>query len=430
MRDDSHRPLGTIADRDATLPAMPPGVQDSALPEITSEAFVATFGEELRRTLDVGTWTAGEDLATLYRRTEEEIRAAVATEDRVLQQIRAEVFPRLRRAVGAPRGAGVYRAERAVLEGVHRGLLLNGGVEACDGTRQVHDTLALTIYQIGVSLVSYRGDQGTFGQRFFRRDLRVAISDPVQEMLALLEGRARRGGVNQPEARDAISALMQRGIMAYAERAILLRRSTAPWRLGHGNPAPYELLTGSGNLDLMVEATALLRELIEGHQKFLFVASEPSDRLLLTIGQALLPGHYAIVYSLRDWISEIVMQGHYRGQPVTTARWDGEQLSYEGWIRRFLDTVAPQVVVGVYRATLLAPAQVFYAHVEHAALAAHIAIADSLLQEHRGFPLLIDLADSVCRGVFGGDTLSGPVATAYADAGAPWRFLSERTTRR
>jgi hypothetical protein len=316
------------------------------------------------------------------------------------------------------------------LERIHRGLLFNGGVEACDGTRQVHDTLALTIYQIGVSLVSYRGDQGTFGQRFFRRDLRVETNDPTEEMLALLERRATRGAINQPDTRDAISQLMQRGIMAYAERAILLRRSTAPWRLGHGNPAPYELLTGSGSLDLMVTATGLLRELIEGHQKFLFVASEPSDRLLLTIGQALPAGHFAIVQPLTDQIRKIVDNGHYRGQPVTNARWDGQQLSYEGWIARFLAEVAPQVVVGVYRATQLAPAQVFYAHIDHADLAAHIAIADSILQEHRGFPMLIDLADSVCRGVFGGDTLTAPVATAYADAGAPWRFLSERTSRR
>jgi hypothetical protein len=73
--------------------------------------------------------------------------------------------------------------------------------------------------------------------------------------------------------------------MAYAERAILLNRSTATWRMGHGNPAPYELITGSGNLDLMIESTKVIRELVERHQKFVFVASEPSDRVLLTIGQ-------------------------------------------------------------------------------------------------------------------------------------------------
>src|SRR5262249_20717224 len=99
------------------------------------------------------------------------------------------------------------------------------------------------------------------------------------------------------------------------------------------------------------------------------------------------------------------------------------------WIKRFRDRVACKVVVGLYRATQVAPAQVFYAHADHAHEAAHIVLADSVLQEHRGFPLLIDLADHVCASVFGSNSLSGLLATAYADAGAPWRYLSERTTR-
>lgn len=127
------------------------------------------------------------------------------------------------------------------------------------------------------------------GHRLFRRDLRMAGGNPTDEALRLLERREQRGGLNQPSRRDTLSELAQRGIMAYAERAILLERSTATWRMGHGDPAPYELITGSGNLDLMIEATNILRKLIEDHQKFVFVASEPTDRLFLTIEQALEP---------------------------------------------------------------------------------------------------------------------------------------------
>jgi hypothetical protein len=398
--------------------------------EITPEDFEQSFGEDIHRTLDVDTWTSGEDLAAIYSRTEAEVREAVDREETMLRAIRAEVFPRIGTYPGSPKGAGVYSAELSTLERIHRGLLFNGGVEACDGTRQVHDTLPLTIYQIGVSLVSYRGDQGTFSQRLFRRDLRVVTADPTAEMVELLERRGRRGGLNQPDRRDTLSELAQRGIMTYAERAILLRRAKAAWRMGHGNPAPYELITGSGNLDLMIEATRVVRELVEGHQKFVFVASEPSDRVLLTIGQALRPLEYAIVGSLKEQIEKTVEHGHYRMRITSDTSWDGQRLTPEGWIRRFRDVIAPQVVVGVYRAARIAPAQLFYAHADHADLAAHIVIADSMLQEHRGFPMLIDLADSVCTGVFGSDTLSGPVATANADAGAPWRYLSERLTRR
>jgi hypothetical protein len=398
-------------------------------PEVTPEQFRQSFGEDLRRTLDLSTWSAGEDLSADYRRVEEEVRAAVAREDVLLEKIRAEIFPRLGSYPGAPPGAGVYAATVPGIERIHRGLLFNGGVEACDATRRVHDTLPLTIFQIGVSLVSYQGNQGTWFQRLFRRDLRVAGGDPTEEMQELLERREQRGGLNQPSRRDTLSELAQRGIMAYAERAILLKRSTATWRMGHGNPAPYELLTGSGNLDLMVESTKVIRELVEGHQKFVYVASEPTDRVLLTIGQALHPMEYAVVTTLRDHIDKTVENGHYRGSLTSDTTWDGVQLTPDQWIRRFRDVVAPQIVVGVYRATRLAPAQLFYAHVDHAALAAHIILADSILQEQRGFPLLIDLADNVCRGVFGSDTINAPVSTAYADAGAPWRYQSERGTR-
>ncbi|MCC7106760.1 MAG: hypothetical protein IT307_16630, partial [Chloroflexi bacterium] len=66
----------------------------------------------------------------------------------------------------------------------------------------------------------------------------------------------------------------------------------------------------------------------------------------------------------------------------------------------------------------------------HTHLAAHIALADSVLQEHRGFPLLIDLADRICAATFGPDSLVEPLLAAYARAGAPFRFLSERASRR
>src|SRR5205823_14263396 len=109
--------------------------------------------------------------------------------------------------------------------------------------------------------------------------------------------------------------------------------------------------------------------------------------------------------------------------------WDGQKLSPEQWVTRFRSEVAPRVVVGTYRATLLAPAQLFYAHVDHADVAARVALADSVLQEQRGFPLLIDLAHTVCGSVYGGGSLNDLATAAYAAAGAPFRYQSERATR-
>ncbi len=390
--------------------------------------FCECFGEELRQVLDVGTWRSAWDLAEEYARIEGEVRQAIEEEDDLQRRIRANVFPKLFDPATAPPGGGVYDADRDVLSMVHRGLLFNGGVEACDGTVAVHDTLPLTVYQVGVSLVSYRGDRGTWHQRLFRRDLRQRGGDLEEIALRALERRADRSALNHGTPSDRLGALARKTVMDYAERAILLRHSPAVWCMGHGNPVTYELLTGADILELMLAGTAVLRELIEGRPKFVFVASEPREPLLLSIGQALVPLQYAIVSTLDDRLRNWFRQRRFTTGAGGGLSWDGEPLAPAEWIPRFLERVASQVVVGVYRATRTAPAQLFYAHKDHAHMAAHVVLADSMFQEHRGFPLLLDLAHHVCRSVFGG-TLDYLTETAYAAAGAPWRYFSERTTR-
>src|SRR5687767_3303317 len=148
------------------------------------------FGEELTETLNVDGWRAGRDLGEEYRRIENEVAAAVAFETEQQQRIREYIFPKLPWAPAAPPGAGVYRVELDEIAEVHQKLLFPGGVEACDGTSHLHDALALTIHQIGVSLVSYHGDQGTWCQRLFRRDLRQSHGDRVERCWSCWPGAA------------------------------------------------------------------------------------------------------------------------------------------------------------------------------------------------------------------------------------------------
>lgn len=404
-----------------------PPPYDAELPAFSPDEFRESFGEDLSQTLDLATWRTDVNLTDEYRRIESEVRLAVEKEGEYQRNIRRSIFPRLQ--WGAVPGCGVHKIPIRDIETIHRGLLFNGGVEACDGTNQDHDTLPLTIHQIGVSLVSYAGDRGTWHQRLFRRDVRCRNGDPVQEVLELLERRGRRAAVNHSNRHDAFSELFQRALMSYAERAILLHRSNAVWRMGHGSPAPLELLTGGGFVELMVRATRVIRELVEQHQKFLFVASEPKERALMTIGQALHPLEYAIVQTLEDRIAHTIDTVHFGDSGGADLRWDGERLTPQDWLARFRDQIAPQVVVGVYRASPVAPPQVFYAHAAHADIAARIAVADSVLQQQRGFPLLIDLADRICSSIYGGGSLQDLTSAAYAASGVPWRYLSERATR-
>jgi len=389
-----------------------------ARPQARALGFQSAFGEHLSQTLDLDTWTLGEDLAAAYARLEQEIAEALATEARYRQRIRDLVFPQLDRAIGAPPNAGVYQARPEDLEEVHLGLLFNGGVEASDGISIVHDTVPLTITQIGVSLVTYNGEQGTWAHRLFRRDLRTRIDDPVQEVLEVLDRRERRE--SQGFSGESLSNLARRGIMAYAERAILREKSTALWRMGHGSPAPYEILTGfwASNSDNLEVSLELVEWYVLQHKRFVFVPSAPRKRHWLTIGSALNPLEFAIVQTLEPDIRNMIERGGYRDESGARPR-----------MNRFCKEVAPQIVIGVYRVWEGSPPYLFYAHQDHAEMAAHIAMADSILQEHRGFPMLIDLADTVCKTTFGLDTFMPSVRTAYAEAGEPFRYLGERETR-
>ncbi len=326
-----------------TVDTLPPIVAEQ--PPIDSQEFEAAFGESLARTLDLDTWEPGENLAALYQRLEHEVEEAVRQENRIRERIRREVFPRLRDRSTAPRGAGVYQATVSDLEKVHRGLLFNGLVEACDGTSVVNETLPIGIAQIGVCLASYQGDRGSWVHRMFRRDLRVGGMDPVDEALELLDRRRDESSFEGSTRRDSLSELARRGIMAYAERAVLLRKSSAPWRMGHGSPAPYELLTGSGMRDLLASGLDLMNELITGHKRFVFVPSAAS-RMWLTIGNALRPMEYAVVDTMQDLITRILDRGHYRG----------EWADLKGRVRQFGEEAGAQVVIGVFRASTMAPA--------------------------------------------------------------------------
>lgn len=385
----------------APAAAPPPHQVPRNRQQVDDAVFRAAFGESLSRVLDLSTWQAGDDLGQILGQLRQEVREAVVDEGSLLQVIRSHVFPRIVERQHNVPGAGVFSVTPAQLEQVHRGLLLNGGVEACDGNAAIHDALPLSVIRIGVSLLSYNGAMSRYSQQFFRRDLRWNDQNSLDMLLELLDRRSER---------DVLSTLGRRGLMAYAERAVLTNESKAVWRMGHGSPMPVELLSGSGSKALLVEGANVVRKLVAEHQRFVFIPSTARERDLLTIGSALRPLEFAVLDTVEAALSRIVDATNYYGEGTA-------QIA-----RQFVQDVGPQIVVGVFRASAVAPAAVFYAHKDHAAEAAAIALADSAMQRHRGFPLLIDLAARFCREYFGQDTLQSVAQEAYADEGMPFRF--------
>jgi hypothetical protein len=413
-------------------PKLSAKVGDLALPSdddefsVSARTFEEQFDDSILQTLDVSQWRLGNDLDQEYERIEREVREAEMIETAKDKEIREKLLPWLATQPNMPKNAGKHPTRPEDIAAVQKGLLFNGGVEACDGTIQIHETLPLTIYQIGVSLVSYRGDQGTWGQRLFRRDLRQKGMD-VEEMIDFLERRAKRDGSARLQGQDQVGEMVQKALLDYAERAILLRRSEAAWRLGHGNPVTYELLTGGHNLELMVEATRVLREFVEVQQRFVFIAGEPREALFRTIGQALRPTEYAILGTLDERLDSWLHQERFKVGVSKKLKWDEELITPAQWIPRVINEVASKIVVGLFRPTLFAPAQSFYAHVDHSEIAAHIALADGMLKE-QGTSMLIEMAHGVCASVFG-DSLEALTEAAYVAAGAYNRFLGRRLHR-
>ncbi len=388
-----------------------------------ADEFADAFGEPISQVLDMGSWRDGGDLAGFYDQTRAQIADAVAQERRIREPIRREVFAALRNGNSrfTPRAAGLYRMTPEQVREVHCGLLFNGATECCDGTRVEHESLLLTIVQIGITLVAYRGSTGTWVQRLYRRDLRAAIADPVEEALILLEQRGkRRRGAEEPGG-EPLTRLIRRALMEYAERAALVQLSSARWRMGHGHPLPANLIIPT-TPQLVRASLQVLRQLIFEHKRFVFVPSDPADRLLLTIGNALYPLEFAVIGTLADSYTNEYLDRLAVNQSGHPAERD--------MIQTFLREARFEVAVGIYRAGPHAPPRLFYAHQDYACEAAALAIADSLLQPYRGFPMLIDLADTVCRHVFDSGSFDSSIQNAYAVAGEPTRFLGERDTRR
>jgi hypothetical protein len=388
-----------------------PPLPKESLP--TLDAFDAAYGESFARTLDFSTWQTSESLIDNVGRIEAEVAHAAAQEDEYRIKIRNVIFPQLPE-IGSPcRDAGVWRSSPEIIQEVHRGLLFTGGVEASDGLSKVHDTLPLMITQIGVSLVSYDGKHGAWAHRFFRRELRDEVRDPIAEIERALHDRRRRNTGRM--GNDQLSDLARRGMMAYAERAALQSQSTARWRMGHGSPIPIELLTGLWLADRSTVRAALdLIAWFADFGRFVFVPSQPRRRDLLMLGNALEGGEYLIFGDMREEVYEMVRRVHYRDEYGVRTEMD-----------RLIEEIAPKFVTGVYRASRAAPAYLFYAHANHAHTAAHLAIADAQLQETRGFPMLLDLARAVCRATFGMDSLVPLVQTAFASVDEPLRYLAD-----
>jgi len=376
---------------------------------IVDEEYQRVFSENLDTTLDLATWEKGWDWERLIAGLGSHIIDSEKREEFVRTAVRNKILPSLKARTRLDE-AGVYEASAEWLKTVFEGLLFPGRVAAVNSIVAAHDSLSLGITQIGIAVVGYGGQSGNFSQQLFRRDMTTRNDDALKGVMDCLRQRHDRSGLVH---RDSLSTLARRGIRAYAERAILMDRVKTEWRLGQGNPCSREMLSGSGYTRLLRASLGVLRRLILEHKKFVFVSESLNERGYLTLGGALKAGEYALIHTLESDSNYFVERWQY-DDGVAEEAFD------------FVRECCPQVLIGLFRVSEAAPPRLFYAHREHVHIAAHIALADSLLRPERGFPMLLDVAGASCRGIFGPESFLGLVNDAYTRAGAKLHYFGER----
>ncbi len=365
------------------LPERGPAKADASIDE-----FRRSFGENFEDAVDINTWSLGANLAELYPIFEEEWLKAKTDENRHQKTFRDYVFPRIKEAVNIPFAGLNSQVEdvKHLLGKIHRGFLFNGAVTACGSNLISYNTVPLAIMQIGVCLLNYEKQHGSYSHRLFSRDLRFKSEDPVQEALDLIA--KRKSFENADDTKAAMSNLAIRGIKAYMERTILLdkRNERSKWILGSGSPTPYELMTGfwGSQKEMTAKSIDLMGRMILEHQRFVYVHNCEHFRELWTLGNALFPFEFLIIGTLEEDLAGRVTLGGTRGV-------------IRDLYLSFVKDVGPKIVRGVYKISHQAQPQIFYGHIDHIRTAALIAMADSVFQLHNGAPMLLDLADNLCK---------------------------------
>jgi hypothetical protein len=390
-----------------------PGTVDDRI--VTDAELERALSQSLRQALDLGMWDESANLEKMASAVHRFVSSSVENEQRWHDSIRTEVFPQLHLFKEAPAQAGIYTIPERYLRDAYRNHLLCGGVTAVNGASASHDGVAASLAAVGVCLIRYDGELNSWRTSFFRRDQPVDAGDRVQEIRDLLDQRGRRSGVGTgPGAgRDQITYLLRRGVMAAAERRALLERTDTAWRLGHGMPAPLELLTGSGSMSLIDEALPVLEQLLLRHRRWVFLLTPGSHFALATLANALEERQLGIFQKGNAALDEILERGHF-------------SYGYRRKVEDFGRRLGEAIVVGGFRATKHASGQVFLAHSDHALPAGVLAMADAALQPHRGFPLLLDLAAVSAKVYLGMEAFQGLVESAYAKAGALHLFSPDR----
>ncbi len=284
--------------------------------------------------------------------------------------------------------------------------LLHGGkVVAVDGTVSRYRTYSGMRCQIGVVAVNYVGDQ--IKRSFFISE--AGFQRPVEDVIQTV--------VRRNTSEEEISDMVVRALMLYREReAGLDDQFKDDYVMFHGPLLPFELMTGLGRWRALESTLHVLERLIQ-EKRFFSLISTTAYQDYLTFGRAIERNQYltATNYTVGHHIAD-------NRDFMAREKWRDEEFAR---MQRFLRDYAEQIWIGVIRVS--DRPYVFHAHKEIFALAASIIARDAMHQREKGFPLLIDYADTLCSKYFSSGDFNNMIEFELARHG---EFLSEVPERR
>jgi hypothetical protein len=265
----------------------------------------------------------------------------------------------------------------------------NGVICAADGTVAPVPLLAGSKIQVGVVIVSNRGDIVNLVTRVFETELTSEAKNAREYFINLRKTRS-------------ISTLLSRSIMLFGERK-LLSEQEADWRFIHGELIPHELRTGAGKPAKNLPPTfELMHKYIES-KNFIAVSETSDDIDILNAAILLQPGEYIVIRSLRDTLLTFLEGDKEIGQARANFVATDEKR-----FRKFIDSEGPKVAVVLVKAGM--KPFLIECHVDKIEEAAAMFLTDALWIKGlsvdgsgftiRGFPFHIDLADQVAGILF------------------------------
>lgn len=350
-------------------------------------------GLTFRQFLETAEWSRFEQyIETSQGVLRLEVQKSVASERDIRARLRERIESKHRDRLCAVSDASLAKAR----------ITLANDTVAIDGTRAQVSMLSGIRGQLGVVAIRYSGEMTSYVT--YVTEVTYSDFDPDADIEDVIERRTKDD--------FSVSELVVRAMLAYNERFRALEQPQT-WCILQGELFPFELRSGLGKLRGLDIALNLFAKMVDRKTVGAVVSDTSSPDI--NYGFALEPREFFKITNLKYEYDKWLESGA-KFNPADEAKF-----------KAFNDKYASQIIKGVYR--IGQRPFIFYAHEDVIEDFAALIMADSSHIQERGFPLLIDYADSVCASLFRAGDFERRVNFELALEGDLLSELSERATR-